>query len=289
MKNQGIFTMKSLKESQTTDVNVVADGKDEFCEGYDLPTQISLPLLQAVRGQTDNNCGLWIGVNELAKADWHDFNPAKLTTYIFENNQQEEQGLFFKSARMLVVPRSGLLAFDREASNQAKSTVVIGEWKPEYKEMEGVSNLQYFEVILLDENNKPLHSVPFRLSLKGATQASFSQHLKESWKEVTNCHAAANGIIARDKDMRFKSLCVFIPTFVRELAGKKNKGWACKVGSHLSPTLDNWKEFFVGFDPSLKNLVGSMDPTQLTFQKNKDQDQAALPASVAVVEGDIPF
>ena len=64
--------------------------------------------------------------------------------------------------------------------------------------------------------------------------------------QVTKCHAIANSIPARAKDVRFNSLCVFQFTVKRELAGNNAKSPACKVHTHVEPTQANWEQFFLG-------------------------------------------
>jgi hypothetical protein len=56
----------------------------------------------------------------MAKSGWVDFEPFadQLVTYTFESSGQKEQGLLLQSPRMLVCPRTPLMAFDR-----------MGEWK----------------------------------------------------------------------------------------------------------------------------------------------------------------
>ncbi len=90
---------------------------------------------------------------------------------------------------------------------------------------------------------------------KGANQATFSQEWQLLTQEITTCHEIANGIAARPKDARFKSLCVFELTVGREQVGQKQKSFACRVNGHTVPTMENWKQFFVGYNPILKKQV----------------------------------
>jgi hypothetical protein len=70
------------------------------------------------------------------------------------------------------------------------------------------------------------------------------------------CHAQANGISARPKNLEFNALCVFEFEVTRELAGNNsNKAPACKVATHSKPTIDNWESFFLGRNDELANRV----------------------------------
>jgi len=55
--------------------------------------------------------------------------------------------------------------------------------------------------------------------------------------------------------MTFKSLCVFCFEVKREMAGEETKSPACKVVGYEVPTLENWKDYFVGYDVRTKEFV----------------------------------
>ncbi|NEQ64320.1 MAG: hypothetical protein F6K21_02250 [Symploca sp. SIO2D2] len=236
--------------------------RDEFAHPSFIDPNARLPRIQALRGTTPKLCGYFVPTNQMAKAGWRDFDESKLTTYIFEASGEEEQGLLIPKPRMLVCPRTPCLAYDKEVSRQANQLVILGVYTSEHKADDNIGNTQYFEVILLDKNNQPLHQVPLSYRASGANQATFSIEWNQFIDEITACHAITNGIAARGKDTRFKSLCVFAFTTKREQVGKKQKSFACRVVSHEKPTLENWKQYFVGFDKRMKYLVWeNLQPT----------------------------
>jgi hypothetical protein len=236
--------------------------RDEFASPEYLDLHARLPKIQALRGTTPQTCGYFVPANQMAKAGWIDFDESKLITYTFESSGEEEQGLLVPNPRMLVCPRTPCLALDKAASKEANQTAIVGIYTSEHKEDENIGNTQYFEVILLDESNLPLHQVPLSYRASGANQATFSSEWQALVDEVTVCHAITNGIAARPKNARFKALCVFAFKTARELVGKKQKSFACRVVSHEKPTLENWRQYFVGFDSSMKSLVWeNLQPT----------------------------
>lgn len=159
--------------------------------------------------------------------------------------------------------------------------VLVGQWKREYKEDENISNCRLYEVFLLDDNNRPLHTVPLSYVAKGANNATFSAEWQKLTEEITACHAIANGIAARPKNSQFKSLCVFAFTVARELVGKKQKSPACRVVSHESPTMETWKQYFVGYDADLKTQIwDGLQPTMPLMIPGETTEVPALPASV---------
>jgi hypothetical protein len=63
--------------------------------------------------------------------------------------------------------------------------------------------------------------------------------------------------------------------------GKKQKSFACRVVSHEVPTLDNWKDFFVGYNQTLKKQVwNGLQPTMPLFVPGCNTESPALPGSV---------
>jgi hypothetical protein len=85
-----------------------------------------------------------------------------------------------KSPKMLVVPRSPLFAFDRKASMEEKRMFVVGEYSRQlHGEREKYGLGQYYEVMLLDQNNEPLHETSFAYLAKGSNQASFNIHWQQ--------------------------------------------------------------------------------------------------------------
>jgi Family of unknown function (DUF5895) len=220
---------------------------DRFASPEYTDPQARLPRIQALRGEKgDVDCGYFITEAEMEKAGWHSFKVKDLVTYQY-NSGGQEKGLLLKNPRMLVVQRSPIFAFDRQASVQEKRMIVSGAYSRQaHNEREKYGLGQYYEVLLLDENNEPLHELSLGYLAKGANQASFSSHWQQLVNEITRFHAQANQIPARPKNSMFTSLCVFQFSVKRELAGTSLKSYACKVDSHVSPTVTNWESFFLG-------------------------------------------
>ncbi len=221
--------------------------RDRFAAPEYINPNARLPRIQALRGENEaSECGYFITETEMAKAGWREIDETQTIVYEY-NSGGKERGLLIKSPRMLVVPRSPLFAFDRHISRQEGRLVVAGQYNKQlYSDREQYGTAQCYEVLLLDEQNQPLHEIGLAYVAKGANQASFSYHWQLLVNEVTKCHAIANSIPARAKDLRFNSLCVFQFSVKRELAGNNAKSPACKVHSHVAPTQANWEQFFLG-------------------------------------------
>lgn len=257
--------------------------KDRFADPEYVNPNARLPKIQALRGENGaEDCGYFVTESEMALAGWGDFDEKDMKVYEY-NSGGRERGLLLKSPRMLVVPRSPLFAFDREGSRREERLVVAGQYSKQlYSDRSKYGTAQCYEVVLLDEDNEPMHEIGLAYLAKGANQASFSQHWQQLVTEVTKCHAIANGIPARAKDVRFNSLCVFEFTVKRELAGNNAKSPACKVHSHVSPTMANWEQYFLGRnDADADRFLNLTCPTsELVLPQN---NVLALPAGEGAV------
>ena len=212
-----------------------------------------LPIVQSLRGENPAECGFFVSLDQMGKASWLNI-PETLDSYTFSSGAIEK-GLIFRQPRMLVIPKSGLLAARSvKGENGSSELELLGKYG-EFKGQAGVSNIQIFEVMLLDLNNCPLHEIPFQYIAKGATQATFSFHYQQFLLEITTCHAQANGISARPKTLEFNALCVFEFKVTRELAGNGQKAPACKIASHSKPTMGTWESFFLGRNDELADRV----------------------------------
>lgn len=253
--------------------------RDEFCSPDYLDPFAKLPRIQALRGTNAETCGYFISVDQMAAAGWIDFDESQLIDYNFEMSGETEKGLLLRHPRMLVCPKTPVLGFDHEQSEETKSTVILGRYTSDMSGDPNIRNLQFYNVFLLDANNKPLHQIPLSYKAKGANQATFAEHWQQFCREITACHAIANGIPAKPKNGLFYSLAIFCFSTGKELAGSGvKKGHACKVVSHEVPTLENWKQYFLGFDRATREYVHeALEPQQPLMVPGAVADLPALP------------
>ncbi|MEG4088510.1 DUF5895 domain-containing protein [Microcoleus sp. Pol12B4] len=226
--------------------------RDEFASPDFVDPEARLPRIQAVRGESNlEHCGYFITADQMAQAGWLNFDESQLIEYTF-NSGEVEQGILIRQPRMIVCQKTPVLAFHRDESEKLQQTVILGLYDRIAKENERISNIQLFQVFLVNSQNQPLHSIPLSYKAKGANQASFSKHWQQFCTEITACHALENGIAAKPKNAAFKSLCVFEFEVERQIVGEKKKSPCCYVTSHTKPTLETWKQHFLGYDQSTK-------------------------------------
>ena len=263
--------------NKKTEVIESTPTQDEFASKKYVDTNVKPPYIQALRGNSPDNCGFFISLEQMLKADWIDINSAqeKVIKYTFESSGQQEQGLLIKSPRMLVCPKTPLLAYSRSASNKAKEKVIVGTYKQQYKEDKDISVCQTYKLLLVDANNQLLHQIPFEYTAKGATQATFGLHWSTFVQEISNYHAIANNIPNQPKNSHFNCLCVFSFKVARQLVGQDQKSFTCRVIEHEQPTNENWKNYFVGYDNELKKQV---------WEKLKPQEPLIVPGCSHTVD-----
>ncbi|MEG3939867.1 DUF5895 domain-containing protein [Microcoleus sp. S36b_A3] len=255
--------------------------RDEFASPDFVDPDARLPRIQALRGESNlEHCGYFITVDQMAQAGWQDFDESQLIKYTF-NSSQTEQGILIKKPRMIVCPKTPVLAFDRDESEKLQQTVILGLYDRTAKENERTSNIQLFQVFLVNSENQPLHSIPLSYKAKGANQASFSKHWQQFCTEITACHAIQNRIAAKPKNAAFKSLCVFEFEVERQTVGDKKKSACCYVTSHTKPTLETWKQHFLGYDRPTKEWTWeALEPERpLTIPAFPQSQPLALPES----------
>ncbi|MCT7975832.1 DUF5895 domain-containing protein [Laspinema olomoucense] len=260
--------MTSINSSNTGQPNINQTNqseahlnRDEFANPVYVDPNAKLPRIQALRGPSENLCGYFVSVDQMALAGWINFESSQLITYPFEATGKQEQGILLASPRMLVCPKSPVLAFDRKLTQESQNgPVILGRYTTNMKAEANYGNLQYFQVYLLDANNQPLHQVPLMYRATGANQATFAIHWQEFCHELETCHAIVNQIPARPKNSAFRCLGVFAFNTSRELAGDKQKSFACKVVQHEIPNLQNWRNYFVGFSPIKDAVWEGLEP-----------------------------
>lgn len=240
---------------QTTDLITT----DEFAKDSFIDRNVQLPTVIVLNHEV--RCGYFIPVSTMAKIGWINFDESQLIEHTFKSRNTEE-GVLITSPRMLVVPKSDLYQFDRKASVEAKSKVVVGLYNPDLRGDPNIKTERLYLIFFLDSNNKLLHSLPLKYAARGANGASFEAHRRAFKGELEACHAIANKIPARAKNDLFHSLGVFAFETKAELVGTDtDNAWACRVVNHEKPTHDNWKDYFVGFGEEKDYVWQSLEPT----------------------------
>jgi Family of unknown function (DUF5895) len=220
-------------------------------------TDFSFPYVQALRGEDPKQCGYFIPLSQAEKAGWKNLETTEMTEYTY-NNGQTEVGILLQKPRMILTPICQLGAFDRKASQDEETLVVLGEWERKYRDDDNVGNFQIYLVMFFNENKQPLHDIPLKLVGKGAHQATLSIQWQEFCTEVSRCHAKATQQRFVPRGAKYNALCLFQPQIVRRSVGVKIKSQACCIDGYLKPTVTTWEDFFIGTNEELGDMAIEM-------------------------------
>jgi Family of unknown function (DUF5895) len=220
---------------------------DEFDSAAFEEHRESLPYLQMLNHQNPTQCGFFITL-ENAKAA-HFIPTEEWTEHlaVFQNGQTEE-GYRTLTARFLILRKSKLLMFDRENGES------IGDYqKSRYDRATMVLKTRYL-TFLVDKEKCLLHQSPLLFTTKGSFCGSFGETLKQFHSEMSKAYGAATHA-KKPRGDRFMALSVLAVRVTPVLKGDKKKSWVCSVESHGIPTIENWQQFFVGYQPELKDHI----------------------------------
>lgn len=256
--------------------------RDEFTSPEYTDKNASWPTVIVLNDK--QNCGYFLPVLTMAKCGWLNFDESQLIEHTFRSGATE-QGILIKNPRMLCCPKTELYQYDAKASDEQQTRVIVGLYNASLKDDPNVKTERLYLVFFLDENNNPLHASPLKYAGRGVNGATFEAERRAFKLELETCHAIANRVPAKPKNDLFASLGVFCFETKAELVGDKQKHWCCRVVSHEKPTVENWRDYFLGFHPDLKSAVWEalepgekIDITTLKAIAQAPEAVAALPA-----------
>jgi hypothetical protein len=257
--------------------------KDEFCSTEFQSPNRRKARIQALRGSRSLPFGYFIS---LAHAEQVGLNldGHNLVNYQFESGKAED-GIVLPSLRMVVRPSSYLFVEDRERSKLEKRTVIHDIWRTEYKKHKQFGNVRFYEVLLLDEANQPLHDQPFAYTAKGANGATFGMGWNALVQKITELHAQANNIPISEKNAKFTSLCVFdFETEIERVEREGDRPEACKVVSYDLPNEENWKRYFLGYQDIRHKIWEILKPETplLTLADFQQEQQPVVQSDVSL-------
>jgi Family of unknown function (DUF5895) len=221
--------------------------RDEFDSAAFEEQRESLPYLQMLNHQDPTQSGFFM---TLENAEAVHFTPTEEWTEhlaVFQNGQTAE-GYRSLTARFLILRKSKLLMFDRENGE------FIGDYqKSRYDRATMVLKTRYL-TFLVDKDKRLLHQSPLLFTTKGSFCGSFGETLQQFHSEMSKAYGAATHA-KKPRGDRFMTLSVLAVRVTPVLKGDRKKSWVCSVESHGVPTIENWRQFFVGYQPDLKERI----------------------------------
>jgi len=234
------------KSATTKDLNVERD-RDEFDSAAFEEQRESLPYLQMLNHQDPTQSGFFITLENAEAA--HFIPTAEWIEHlaVFKNGQTVE-GYRSLTGRLLILRKSKLLMFDRENGE------FIGDYqKSRYDRATMLLKTRYL-TFLVDKDKRLLHQSPLLFTTKGSFCGSFGETLKQFHSEMSKAYGAATHA-KKARGERFMALSVLAVRVTPVLKGDRKKSWACSVESHGIPTSENWQQFFIGYQPDIKDRI----------------------------------
>lgn len=178
------------------------------------------------------------------------FNPTEEWTphtATFQNGATVE-GYRSLVARFLILHKSKLMMFDRDSGE------FIGVYrKSHYDRSTTILKTRYL-VYVISKDKRLLHETPLLLTAKGSFCGSFGETVEQFRSDMSKAYGAATGAKKLRGD-RFMALSILAVRVQPELKGQTKKSWVCSVADYGIPTVENWKSFFIGYRPELKEHI----------------------------------
>lgn len=254
-------------------------------EGEVLGLEIKYPsinFLNAPKGKTQH--GLFIKESALVQSGWVD--PQFNYTHRYNRSTEDVPGILFNedtlAPRMLILRKSPryVEVTQKGEENVDDIRAMLNQYLPAAAGMEikastlvhnfdtpsgqefysamrefkpGLLSLRTFYLVLfVDQNNKCLHNIPFKLSMKGASAASFGPAVEQMQLQGVLAFSKKYG---KALGASYLPLLVFEPKIVGDMAGEKDQSLVCKVASFTPITSDNFTQMFAGVVPETKSHV----------------------------------
>lgn len=202
--------------------------------------------------------GLFLKDTALSRIGWtgtvKQFPDAKQYTHVY-NNGDKNDGIFFKTPRMIVI-HCGFRK-DRTFIEDSKASAIVGRYPEDkaiydkWEEENPGQNSPYRRrrlilFFLVDANGAPTHKKPLILSIHGGASNLFCDAYQNFIEQLESVFADVMGLkTAAGFDPKQTAAAIFTPTFGSQLyGGGREKSWISYPESWVVPTADTIGDFF---------------------------------------------
>ncbi|PSB23158.1 hypothetical protein C7B76_01135 [filamentous cyanobacterium CCP2] len=221
--------------------------RDEFdSEAFEAQRE-SLPYLQLLNAQDPDQAGFFITTENMESVNFTPNEEWTPHTTTFQNGATVE-GYRSLVARFLILHKSKLMMFDRDSGE------FIGVYRKSQYDCSTMILKTRYLVYLISKDKRLLHETPLLLTAKGAFCGSFGETVEQFRNDMSKAYTAATGA-KKPRGDRFMALSILAVRVQPELKGQTKKSWVCSVADYGVPTVENWKSFFIGYRPELKERI----------------------------------
>jgi len=244
---------------------------DEFDSEQFEQSRESLPYLQMLNHQDPEQSGFFITSENRSAVHFTPTDEWSPHTATFQNGEEVE-GYRSLIARFLILRKSKLSMFDRESGE------FLREYRKDlYDRATMVLKVRYL-VYLVNQQKQLLHEKPLQFTTKGSFCGSFGEAVKDFQAEMSKAYGAATGA-KKPRGERFMALSVLAVQVQPTLKGEKQKSWVCSVINHGIPLPENWRSYFIGYHPELKDCILAEFDAWESFGKGNLETQSQTPHS----------
>ncbi|MGG6268990.1 DUF5895 domain-containing protein [Leptolyngbya sp. AN03gr2] len=251
----------------------------------------TLPYMQMLNHQSSEQSGFFLTQENAEAVSFADPAGEWLSHTTSFASGTIVEGYRSLTARFLILRKSPLLMFDREEEN------FISVFNSQCYNRDTMLLKTRYLVYLVNKQKQPLHQTPLMFTTKATFCGSFGDSYRNFRREMNQAYTQATGA-KKARGERFFALSVFAVQVQPELKGKKLKSWVCSIAQYGQPTVQNWKNFFVGYNTELKDKLLSEFEQWEGFGQIQDQSverspesQAAetVPSSEYDIDEDFPY
>lgn len=258
---------------------------DPFDNAEFAPERVTLPWLQVLHSEDPEKSGFFITLENCGQAEITIPDSWQLFKARFKSGETDRttgkfipgtaEGYLFSSAKMLVIRQGELAMFSKRSGNNSET--YLGKYDyPTYQSQKNnlVLKTRYL-IYLLGDLGELLHQSPIQFTAKGVFGATFSEHLRAFQSELQKAYGKQRG-------EKFLINGVFAAKTASELRGTPpDTAWVTVVESHQTPTKENWKDLFVGYDESIREkLLGDYEAFSNFDSKNQPAEESNTTSSV---------
>jgi hypothetical protein len=249
-------------------------GLDEICSEAESPDRfdaLEMNFPPCVVRQKPQPCGLFFAEKYLPNAIWVGEAP-KITDIAINSAKNKESGFLLTDqlVRVIVVGQTvEYLRYKKRDENnpdvpEELSQLIIGSLEDNREIFEAdrkrkeqglkrwIDACKEYLFILLDNENKFLHRVPWKIRMRNSTMWDFKGNLEDFYRRMILIHNMRMLERSSDEEMKgrdnqWKSLCVFewnVET--GEVGEGKQTSPVMRVGAYTKPTNENFGAYFLG-------------------------------------------
>jgi Family of unknown function (DUF5895) len=217
----------------------------------------------------NESASFFIASDNLDKVEWTDRTVGE--TYRQKTGKVGEDdrplyinGISIASPHVLVMDESPLLVRNK------KTRKFIGIYDSDEYNSTLEQPYRIYQVVLLDNQNKPLHKDTLQLTATGNFSVNWNTQLEKFREECILAYNKSKGLVDKNKRViKWHSFWVFSPKLKPEKRGKDDaSSFACITTGFKRPNSETLADINIAMNPSLKDITGEIAELQALMNES---------------------